>query len=67
MEERSQQYNDLLSGLKAINFVSPDAPNEQQYLLMWLLEKYSLMRDKNTQVKDYFITIIIVSGLHLHL
>lgn len=50
MKERSQQYEDLLSGLEAMQYVTPDTPKENTFLYMWLLEKYKLMYEKNDQV-----------------
>lgn len=54
MQQREQEYNDLVHSLYFMRIASDQTPKPQLFLLMWLLETGRLKYDWNTQLDNYF-------------
>lgn len=67
MEQRTEQYQDLLYAVEKFDFVSMDAPRTQVLLEMWLLDneerKPPLFPETNFSVsgrKRYFVLLMSI-------
>lgn len=53
MEQREQEYNDLVHSLYFMRIVNDQTPKPQLFLLMWLLETGKLKYNWNTQINNH--------------
>ncbi|PSN44323.1 hypothetical protein C0J52_09284 [Blattella germanica] len=53
MQQREQEYNDLVHSLQFMRIVGEQTPKPQLFLLMWLLETGRLKYDWNTQIDNH--------------
>lgn len=65
MDQRTQEYNDLLEALKSMRIVTSDLPKHHIFLIMWLLRTGNLKLDWKTQLEDppYQNLVLISSAL----
>lgn len=65
MDQRTQEYNDLLEALQSMQIVTDDLPKHHIFLIMWLLQTGNLKLDWRSQVclssyvLDYTTVIIL--------
>ncbi|KAJ1530816.1 hypothetical protein ONE63_005663 [Megalurothrips usitatus] len=65
MDQRTQEYNDLLEALQSMHIVSEDLPKHHIFLIMWLLRTGNLKLDWRSQLEDppYQNLLLISSAL----
>lgn len=65
MDQRTQEYNDLLEALRSMEIVTDDLPKHHRFLIMWLLQTGNLKLDWRSQLKDppYQNLLLISSAL----
>lgn len=55
MQQRKQEFKDLLNALQIMRIVDNNTPKPQLFLAMWLIEIGNLKYDTNLQVITIFI------------
>ncbi|CAH1973882.1 unnamed protein product [Acanthoscelides obtectus] len=58
MDQREQEYNDLLRALNVMRIIDQNTPKTQVFLAMWLLQTDNLTYDLNLSAEHGFLPIV---------